>query len=729
MNTFNSSLLAVMATLFILSPLAAQVSYNWPCAPFDQQHPINGTFCENRPSGSISIHHFHDGVDIDLAQGNNVYSVIDGTVTGIGTAAVYGINAYVRVGRYAYVHVNASPGIQVGSVVKAYETVIGTTNSWNHIHLKDGNPGSEINPLRKDSGLSPMNDPYFPAIDAVNFYINGTTTRFADRRVTGLVDIVAKARDKTDNWVLGDNNGIYSIGYQIYDSTGSVALTDPVQNFTFYHIPPSDAYVTNVFFTGSDISNYYYTVTNRITSDGYWDTRNFPKGNYKVRIFTSDPYQNVTESWTDVTIVEQDVTPPDRPKLTTLLGNDSKKWVLSWQPNSFEDLAGYKVYFSLRGDKWSLQSNLSEQITAADTSLVYENFNNQFTAYFKLTAFDRAAVSNFSDTSDVLGVRLSESGPQVLIVNGFSRRDGYLQNLSNPFVINYGQALSALDISFNSCSDQSIIQGTVDLSDYQNVLYFTGDNIGDDESLSEQAQLMLSEYLRSGGNLVLFGSEIGADLFIGGSTGDSTFFADMLKSTCLSDSSNSLAIVGLEGTIFEGPTGQLTPQVRPDVLSPSGSEAILKYGDGGIAGIYFQGILPGGTTSAQLIYLAFPLEQLDDSDDQNRLIENIMNRLGVVNSIAFRSERAVPRQAELKPNYPNPFNPKTAISWQLAVSSQVDLSIYNIQGQKVATLVSERQPAGMYTAHWDATGFASGVYFYQLTAGAFRDVKKMILLR
>jgi hypothetical protein len=57
------------------------------------------------------------------------------------------------------------------------------------------------------------------------------------------------------------------------------------------------------------------------------------------------------------------------------------------------------------------------------------------------------------------------------------------------------------------------------------------------------------------------------------------------------------------------------------------------------------------------------------------------------------------------------------------------LSIYNIQGQKVATLVSETQPAGMYTSQWDATGFASGVYFYQLTAGAFRDVNKMILLR
>ena len=165
---------------FLVSNATAQVAYLWPCPPFDQQHPINGTFCENRPNGdgSVKIDHFHDGVDIDLAHGNNVYSVIDGTVTGIGTAAVYGINAYVRVGRYAYVHVDASPGIQVGSPVEAFTTVIGTTNSYNHIHFKDGYAGSEINPPRINGGLGPLNDPYLPSIDAINFYVNATTIPF-----------------------------------------------------------------------------------------------------------------------------------------------------------------------------------------------------------------------------------------------------------------------------------------------------------------------------------------------------------------------------------------------------------------------------------------------------------------------------------------------------------------------------------------------------------------------
>jgi hypothetical protein len=79
--------------------------------------------------------------------------------------------------------------------------------------------------------------------------------------------------------------------------------------------------------------------------------------------------------------------------------------------------------------------------------------------------------------------------------------------------------------------------------------------------------------------------------------------------------------------------------------------------------------------------------------------------------------------------YPNPFNPKTVISWQLAVSSAVDLSVYNILGQKVATLVNRKQKAGFYTKEWDASGMASGVYYYRLVAGEFVSTKKLVLLK
>ncbi len=81
-------------------------------------------------------------------------------------------------------------------------------------------------------------------------------------------------------------------------------------------------------------------------------------------------------------------------------------------------------------------------------------------------------------------------------------------------------------------------------------------------------------------------------------------------------------------------------------------------------------------------------------------------------------------------NYPNPFNPETRIRYSLSVNSHVDLGIYNLLGQKVATLVSGRQPAGSYTVTWDATGFAGSVYFYKFQSdNGFSQTKKLVLLK
>lgn len=91
---------------------------------------------------------------------------------------------------------------------------------------------------------------------------------------------------------------------------------------------------------------------------------------------------------------------------------------------------------------------------------------------------------------------------------------------------------------------------------------------------------------------------------------------------------------------------------------------------------------------------------------------------------------AVPEAFSLAQNYPNPFNPNTTIGYQLAEPVHVDLSIYNLSGQKVATLVSQKQAAGLYYVEWDAAVFASGVYFYIIeTNSGFKQGKKMLLLK
>lgn len=94
-----------------------------------------------------------------------------------------------------------------------------------------------------------------------------------------------------------------------------------------------------------------------------------------------------------------------------------------------------------------------------------------------------------------------------------------------------------------------------------------------------------------------------------------------------------------------------------------------------------------------------------------------------------RDEGVIPRSFNLYPNYPNPFNPSTTITYDLPVQSLVVLKIYNAIMQEVATLVDEEQGAGRYRVKFDVAGLASGIYFYRLTAGTFSSVKKMILLR
>ncbi|HMQ67692.1 MAG TPA: T9SS type A sorting domain-containing protein [Ignavibacteria bacterium] len=83
----------------------------------------------------------------------------------------------------------------------------------------------------------------------------------------------------------------------------------------------------------------------------------------------------------------------------------------------------------------------------------------------------------------------------------------------------------------------------------------------------------------------------------------------------------------------------------------------------------------------------------------------------------------------LSQNYPNPFNPTTIISFNIRSKSFVSLKIFDAMGKVVSDLVSEELPAGMYSPQWDAAGFASGVYFYQLQAGSFTDTKKLLLIR
>jgi len=84
---------------------------------------------------------------------------------------------------------------------------------------------------------------------------------------------------------------------------------------------------------------------------------------------------------------------------------------------------------------------------------------------------------------------------------------------------------------------------------------------------------------------------------------------------------------------------------------------------------------------------------------------------------------------DLAQNYPNPFNPVTNISYQLAKGGYVTLKIYNLFGHEIATLVNGYKPLGKYNIRFDASGLATGIYFYKIQVEDFSDMKKFILIK
>ncbi len=83
----------------------------------------------------------------------------------------------------------------------------------------------------------------------------------------------------------------------------------------------------------------------------------------------------------------------------------------------------------------------------------------------------------------------------------------------------------------------------------------------------------------------------------------------------------------------------------------------------------------------------------------------------------------------LEQNYPNPFNPSTTIRYSLPSAGEIELTVFDVFGSEIETLVNQRQPAGNYTIDFDASELSSGIYFYQLSTGSFSQTKKLTLIK
>ena len=105
------------------------------------------------------------------------------------------------------------------------------------------------------------------------------------------------------------------------------------------------------------------------------------------------------------------------------------------------------------------------------------------------------------------------------------------------------------------------------------------------------------------------------------------------------------------------------------------------------------------------------------------------NDLSFVDNVSAGAGSIVPNEIALGNAYPNPFNPTTTLSFAIPVDSKVSLSIYNLQGREVSTLIDANIEAGYHSVVWNADSYSSGVYFVKMIVGEYVNTQKLILVK
>lgn len=181
-------------------------------------------------------------------------------------------------------------------------------------------------------------------------------------------------------------------------------------------------------------------------------------------------------------------------------------------------------------------------------------------------------------------------------------------------------------------------------------------------------------------------------------------------------------------------SGQITMQGDSGLIPLSNCIVYLKIGNDfknyGITnsnGYYTVTKLPAGNFNLIVQRMGFlPISQ--NITITNTSLQNI--NYTIINPIGIEPVSSeIPKTFSLSQNYPNPFNPNTTIKFDLPVSGLIKLSVYDILGREIETLINEDLKAGTYLVNWNASNYPSGIYFYRIETRDFTETKKMILIK
>lgn len=398
-------------------------------------------------------------------------------------------------------------------------------------------------------------------------------------------------------------------------------------------------------------------------------------------------------------------------------------------------------------------SNFPNTQTSTSNEITITGLSSLTTYYVKVRAIDGIVYSDW--TSQSFAAVTSSYPYDILVVNGFDRSSNTLKN----YITKFTSPIQSAGRGFSYVQNESVINSSVSLNDYNIVVWFLGNESTADETFSSTEQSLVQSYLQQGGQLFVSGAEIGWDLDYKGSTSDKAFYNNYLKADYMADSPGGTSATyytatKVSGSVFDDLTsdvvfddGTYTIDVKyADAIAPvNGSESCMTYKNASspnIAAISYSGTFPSGTSAGKLVYLGFPFETITTQTNRTSVMAAVLSFMNDPTQKMIPTtpptfdvtENAVPEKFELMPAYPNPFNPTTQINYNLPASSKTIMTVYDMRGNKIRTLVNGNMDAGYHSVQWNGKDdkgklVPAGIYLYQLQAGSAIRTRKMTFVK
>lgn len=420
--------------------------------------------------------------------------------------------------------------------------------------------------------------------------------------------------------------------------------------------------------------------------------------------------------------------PPEQPILLYVRkfnSYNSPSIQIMWTHLFPNKLKGFRLFLSKDSAYFTSQPILNEDYLKNDsTSVIISGLQENSIYYVKVVAVDSSG--RVSLPSDVYSASTGD-WQRYLVIDGFDRTTGSYSTPFHSFNEFYSSAIFSANRDCDGASNESIINGLIDISEYSGVFWFLGDESTANKTFNGSEQFIVMNYLKSGSKLFITGSEIAYEL----STSSPAFLKNFLKAIYHLDNSGSLLVYSNNSIIRDLPSninlGVIYPEDWPDAIKPTnGSASCLLYINQTIAGIYFNGFFPDGSIPSKLVFLSFALETTNNYTAKNILIEDVIKFFeGQTNILA---EKSIIKDFHVFQNYPNPFNSITKINYYLTSNGFIKFEIFNILGQLIYE-ESMLQTEGFHDFVFDGKDLTSGVYLFNLNFKNRNRSIKILLIK